>query len=254
MSPAERLLPAVCSLLGLAGCSLFAAGDPPPPVTEPVPAAESKRSDVLPLAGDCGGRLTSEQRMYLELVHKMVEEGQNYAAIAHLDELERTASRTPQTDYLRAEALRGTREHRAEAARIYQALLGGCMAGHGLHGLGLLAAEGGQMAAAEAYLRRAVRERPVSAKAHNDLGMVYLLRGRRSLAREEFLTAAQLDRGNRLPIENLIVLTLLQPDRAAAQRLATRAGLSPEDMQRLEQRAEHLRGPAPRLHSAPSDG
>lgn len=238
----RRSLGSVCGVLVLTGCSLFPVSEPRQELPEPPPTPADNRAESFPLDADCGGRFSPEQRMYLELVHKMVQEGQYYAALAHLDQLERTASATPQTDYLRAEALRGTRDRGAEAERLYRSLLKGCMAGQGFHGLGLLAAEAGRMDSAEDFMRRALREKPVNAEAHNDLGMVFLLRGRFASARQEFLTAVELNRTNRLPVENLIVLMLLNADRMEAQRLAAKAGLSSEELQRLSHRALRLSG------------
>lgn len=187
----------------------------------------------------CGGNLSPEQRMYLELVQEMVKQGQNYAALAHLDQLEKKASPAPQNVYLRAEALRGIGQPEP-AGKLYRSLLDGCMAGHSLHGLGLLAADAGHWAEAEDYLLRASRERPASAEVHNDLGMVLLLTGRRNDARREFLTAAELDRKNPLPVENLIVLLLLEGDPREAKRLAEHRKLTDKDVERLGERARRL--------------
>ncbi|MGX2040312.1 tetratricopeptide repeat protein [Methylocaldum sp. MU1018] len=187
----------------------------------------------------CGGTLSPEQRMYLDLVYEMVKQGQYYAALAHLDQLEKKASSAPQNVYLRAESLRGIgRPERA--AKLYRSLLDGCMAGYSLHGLGLLAAAAGRLDEAEDFLMRAGRERPASADVRNDLGMVLLLAGRRDAARQEFLTAAELDRKDPLPVENLIVLMLMDDNPREAKRVAERRGLSEQDLERLALRARRL--------------
>ncbi len=206
----------------------------------PSPAADTRRAELAftpPKA--CGGNLTPEQRMYLELVYEMVKRGQYYAALAHLDQLEKKASPAPQNVYLRAEALRGIGRP-DQAANLYRSLLDGCMAGYGLHGLGLLAAVGGRLAEAEDFLVRAGRERPASADVHNDLGMVLLLSGRRDAARQEFLTAAELDRKDPLPVENLIVLMLMDENPREAKQFAKHRGLTDKDLERLAQRARRL--------------
>lgn len=227
----------------IAGCSLIPlklSGEfvEPPAVPETQVAA---RNETFAPPAECGGRLAAEQRMYLDLVHRMVEQDQHYAAIAHLDQLEKTAAAAPQSVYLRAEALRGSGQRDA-AEKLYRSLLGGCMAGYGLHGLGLLAAAAGRMDQAEDFLNRACRESPVNAEAHNDLGMALLLRGRFESARQEFLTAAELNRKNPLPVENLIVLMLTEKHDQEAQRLADQRGLSEKDRERLAQRARRLTG------------
>ena len=229
----------LCVALGLTACSLpaFLQPERQQPL-EASPTLAGAESETFTPDRECGGEFTADQRMYLELVHKMVAQGQYHAALAHLDQLEKRTS-APQTRYLRAEALRYAGQmHEAES--LYRSLSTGCMAGYGLHGLGLLAAEGGRLEQAEDFLRQAVRERPVDAESHNDLGMVLLLRGQRQSAREEFLTAAELDRKSLLPVENLIVLMLAEKQDEDAHRLAAQRGLNAQDLARLAERGQRL--------------
>ncbi|BBA32525.1 uncharacterized protein sS8_0560 [Methylocaldum marinum] len=225
----------------IAGCNLLPRVSAPDNFGGFAPAAAEAARGEAPFTPPtaCGGNLSPEQRMYLELVQEMVKQGQNYAALAHLDQLEKKASPAPQNVYLRAEALRGIGQPEP-AGKLYRSLLDGCMAGHSLHGLGLLAADAGHWAEAHDYLLRASRERPASADVHNDLGMVLLLTGRRNDARREFLTAAELDRKNPLPVENLIVLLLLEGDPREAKRLAEHRKLTDKDVERLGERARRL--------------
>jgi len=223
----------------IAGCSQPSVSEPPQAYT-PEPAVEAPvKPKVFNIPEDCGGTLTAEQRMYLELIQKMVEQGQYYGALANLQQLEKSAAATPQTVYLRAEALRKTGQYDA-AAGEYQKLFSGCMAGYGLHGYGLLASARGDQAIAEDYLQRASRERPVDANIHNDFGVVLMLRGRYAEANKEFMTALELDRSNRLPVENLIVLLLLEKQEQQAELLAKESGVSSQDFERLSQRAERV--------------
>ncbi|HLF97136.1 MAG TPA: tetratricopeptide repeat protein [Methylococcaceae bacterium] len=224
--------------LGLTACSLPAFVQPEQPLPEASPTLAIADRESLAADRECGGGFTAEQRMYVELVHRMVTQGQYHAALAHLDQLEKRTI-APQTRYLRAEALRYAGQAN-EAESLYRSLSSGCMAGYGLHGLGLLAAEGGRLEQAEDFLRQAVRERPVDAESHNDLGMVLLLRGQRQSAREEFLTAAELDRKSLLPVENLIVLMLAEKHDEDAHRLAAQRGLNAQDLARLAQRGQRL--------------
>jgi len=218
----------------------------PPPAVASAPRGEPPFSP--PRA--CGGMLSPEQRMYLDLVYEMVRQGQYYAALAHLDQLEKKAPPAPQNVYLRAEALRGIGQP-DQAGKLYRSLLEGCMAGYGLHGLGLLAADAGRLEEAEDFLVRAGRERPASADVHNDLGMVLLLEGRRALARREFLTAAELNRADSLPVENLIVLALMDDNPEEAERLAKHRRLTDDDLDRLTQRARRLAEQSKTGESAP---
>ncbi len=244
MQRVKQALTSGCAIIGMTGCSLLSLTNAEQGFSEPTPAPPTSETKTFTASKDCGGDFTPEQRMYLELVHKMVEQGQFYGAIANLDQLEKSATPSPQTIYLRAEALRGAGQQES-AEEQYRLLLNGCMAGYGLHGLGLLATQAGQLAQAEDYLARACRERPVDANAHNDFGMVLLLRGRNQDARKEFMTAMELDRGSRLPVENLIVLMLVEKQDMLAQQLAAERGLNTQDLERLAKRAQQLQIPQP---------
>lgn len=242
MRRAKQNLAVFFSLATVTGCGLLTLTNTQQTFPEPQPAQPVGELKTFTAAKDCGGDFTPEQRMYLELVNKMVAQGQFYGAVANLDQLEKSTPASPQTIFLRAEALRGIGQQ-AAAEKQYRLLLDGCMAGNGLHGLGLLATEAGRLEQAEDYLVLACRERPVDANAHNDLGMVLLLRGRHQEAHDEFMTAIELDRGNRLPVENLVVLMLMEQQDTQARQLAEARGLSAQDMERLRQRALKLKSP-----------
>ncbi|MGZ4957617.1 MAG: tetratricopeptide repeat protein [Methylomonas sp.] len=229
-------------MISLTGCGMLALTNAEPGFPEPPPAPPVAETKTFTAPKNCGGEFTAEQRMYLELVHKMVEQEQFYGAIANLDQLEKSALPSPQTIYLRAEALRRSGQL-APAEKQYNLLLNGCMAGYGLHGLGLLATESGQLAQAQDFLERACQERPVDAHAHNDLGMVLLLRGNHQDARKEFMTAMELDRTSRLPLENLLVLMLVAKQDTQAEQFAAAHGLNAQDRERLAQRAAQLQKP-----------
>jgi len=228
--------------LPLAGCGLAELLDKE--VIEPPTAinATVREPDTFQPAKDCGGNLSSEQRMYLELIHKMVEQKHYYGALANLDQLEKTAPLSPQTNYLRAEALRGASQL-DEAEKPYLALLHSCMAGYGLHGLGLLASEKKQWPKAQGFLERASRERPVDADIHNDLGMVLMLSGQYQAARQEFFTAMELERNNHLAMENYIVLMLAEGQNQQALEFAEQRGFQKHDLENLLQRAQNLNKP-----------
>ncbi|WP_150047478.1 MULTISPECIES: tetratricopeptide repeat protein [Methylomonas] len=220
------------------GCGDYLAALAKPAVTpSPEPAPTAVNNFMPP--PDCGGRLEAGDRMYLELIHKMVERGNYHAALANLAQLQKQTGKVPQLDYLRAEALRGAAQtDAAEAA--YRALLNTCMAGQGWHGLGLLSADAGQLDKAEEFIGNALAERPVAADYHNDFGMVSLLRGKFEPARQAFLTAIELDRNNSLPIENMVVLALLEHREAEAQGYIDFYKLTGEQADKLRRRAREL--------------
>jgi len=226
--------------LGLmcAGCGDYLAALAKPAQTPPPELAPAAANNFMP-PPDCGGRLEAGDRMYLELIHKMVERGNYHAALANLEQLQKQTGKVPQLDYLRAEALRGAAQTDA-ADSAFRTLLNTCMAGQGWHGLGLLSAEAGQLDKAEEFIGNALAERPVAADYHNDFGMVSLLRGKFEQARQAFLTAIELDRNNALPIENMVVLALLEHKEAEAQGYIEFYKLTGEQTDKLRRRAREL--------------
>lgn len=237
---ANPIIAGLLCALELTACSKLTTSDTSQDFYLPPQSESAQQEQGFTPAYNCGGTLTQEQRMYLELVYKMLKQGQYYAVLAHVDELEKQTE-SPQTFYLRAEAFRHLGQQDS-AEKYYQLLLGGCMTGYGLHGLGLLATESNRLPEAETFLKHACRERPVDTHVHNDYGMVLLLRGRYSAAHKEFMTSLQLDRENRLPLENLIVLMLMKRHDDEARQLAGQYGLKDQDVARLRSRAQQLVG------------
>jgi Flp pilus assembly protein TadD len=133
---------------------------------------------------------------------------------------------------------------RSEAGPLYQSLLGTCLAADGEHGLGQLAAEKNDNAAAAAHLENAVKMDPTDDRMRNDLGVVYLNQRRIPEARFEFMTAMELKQANTLAALNMVTLLIYQDNWKAASELVTRADLSPKQFAEAQIRAEKLKASA----------
>src|SRR5688572_20279580 len=94
------------------------------------------------------------QRLHLELIEKMLEDGRAHAALAHLDALSPDEAAVPAARLLRAEALRRTGQLDA-AWRVYEPLLITEAAAPAWRGLALIKSEQGDLATSVAWLRRA---------------------------------------------------------------------------------------------------
>ncbi|MGH7964301.1 MAG: hypothetical protein ACRERD_21200, partial [Candidatus Binatia bacterium] len=199
-------------------------------------AVSAKDEDLNPPVAPDQTRLT----VYLNLVQGMIDRNLCYAAIAHLDAMGEQDKRLPEAQFLRAEALRLTRQR--EAARgVYSTLLGTALAGQARRGLGLLAAEENKLDDAVTHLWQANWLRPTDPKVRNDLGYVLLLRGQLKDAREHLTTALELSRGEGLSTVNMVLLLLIEGQEEAALRLGKGAHLDEASMASLRQQAGELR-------------
>jgi Flp pilus assembly protein TadD len=157
---------------------------------------------------DCNKGLGAEENTRLALIQKLIDDGKPYAALAHLD----GSPTYPMVRYLRAESLRKTGQFVA-AITEYSSLLGSCYDGYGEHGLGLIAAENGKLADALPHLLAARERRPTDPRIRSDYGYALMLNHDYAAARIEFMTAIELDPGNKLASANLAKL-----DQSSAER------------------------------------
>src|SRR5690606_32585314 len=143
---------------------------------------------------------------------------------------------------MRADALRMTGQEQASAA-AYQALLGTSKAAEGWHGLGLLAAQGGDYEKAVENLAKAATLRPTDAKILNDLGYARLQAGDVAGARLPLGQAAELDPSNTKVLANLALLLLLDGKEAQAQEVMAQAGVTQAAKDEIHRQAVSLRAP-----------
>lgn len=177
-------------------------------------------------------------RIHLDLIESMIAQEQYFAALAHLEDLERRGALGPQGIYQKAEALRKMGRI-TEARSAYQELLATDLYGQGQHGLGLIAASV-DPAAATVYLKQAVEARPTDPIYRNDLGYAYLLMGRMDLAHTEFTTAMQLAPGDKRSSNNLVLTLLIEGREREAAAVAARSGIEAEGWQQLREQASTL--------------
>jgi len=218
------------SVIAVAGLLLACLGSGC--VSERGPArSELELADSLPAS--------DEPRLHLELIEKMLEGGRAHAALAHLDALTPEAAAVPGARLLRAEALRRIGQT-DPAWRIYEALLVTEAAAPAWRGLALIKVDKGDLETAVDWLRKARDLQPTSARIRNDLGYALLLRGDLGQAKLELVTALELD-GARRAARNLVLVLLLEGDSEGAERLARRHEIDGRALDRLRQRADHLR-------------
>ena len=214
---------AVFGLLVLGGCATGGASNPP----------------WLALTDSSCAKLSGDQELSMNLADDMAKEGKLHASLANLQSL---PQRYGQVQLRKARIYRQL--GRSEAEPLYRGLLGTCLAAEGEHGLGQLSAGRGDNAQALAYLERAAQMAPTDDKIRNDLGVVYLNLLRVDDARFEFLTALELKQDDSLAALNLVTLLIYQDNWKQAAELVSRAGLTPEQVNDAQARAQALKIPA----------
>lgn len=214
---------AVFGLLMLGGCATGGASNPP----------------WLAMTDSSCAKLSGDQELSMNLADDMAKEGKLHASLANLQSL---PQRYGQVQLRKARIYRQL--GRSEAEPLYRGLLGTCLAAEGEHGLGQLAVGRGDNAQALAYLERAAQMAPTDDKIRNDLGVVYLNLLRVDDARFEFLTALELKQDDSLAALNLVTLLIYQDNWKQAAELVSRAGLTPEQVNDAQARAQALKIPA----------
>lgn len=172
--------------------------------------------------------------VYTDLIKRMIQSGQYYAALAHIQERQR-AGNNDQLRFLEAEARRNLGQTTA-AETLYRGLLNGPLSAGAYHGLGLLYATR-NMNTAISYLREAAKRAPADADLRNDLGYALMRAGRYQEALPELATAVELDPNNDQPRNNLLLMMFLRNDEKAAQKIIRDGAVPADTVTRLRAQA-----------------
>lgn len=222
--------------IGLAGCV-----SPRQPDRNMMSVASGKDAETASTA-----RRSSEdadQAVYTDLVRKMLDQKQYYAALAHIQAQQRRDGGSAELSYLEAETRRKLDQFDA-ADRLYRGLLRSALSGEAYHGLGLLWAERNNRQSLQ-YLHAAASRKPTDAQVRNDFGYALMQAGRYREALPEFATAVELDPASQKARNNLLMLLMLSGDEARLQRVAADADVSKETLSRLRKQAKTMRATAP---------
>jgi Flp pilus assembly protein TadD len=177
--------------------------------------------------------------MYLALIDRMQAQGLYFASLAHIDAYEQQYGESPDTILLRADALRQTGQAEASAA-AYTRLKDTPLAARGWRGLGLLAGEAGDFAAATQRLEQAVKRAPTDAPLLSDLGYARLRQGDIAGARVPLMQAAELAPSKPKIMSNVALWLLSSGQGANAQGLMTQQKFAPEVQQAIRADAARI--------------
>lgn len=186
---------------------------------------------------------TPENRaqVHADLVRGMLDSGQYYAAIAHIEAQVQASGSTPRLRLYEAEARRQLGQT-AQAQALYRELLKSRdHVADAYHGLGLTNSRT-DLKLAVWQLQQAVQRRPADAGIRNDLGYALTLARRYPEALHELATAVELEAGkpDSKARNNLVLLMLVTGDEPAVKRIVRETGMSQETLSGLRRQAQAL--------------
>lgn len=179
--------------------------------------------------GVCGDTLPKQHRMRITLAKQAFQRGEYFSALATLDQVDGDWI-TKKT--LQASAYRKT-EQWDKAESLYIQLMSSCIRGNAEHGLGLIAAYKGDLEDARSWLEQAVGTEPTNANIRNDYGFILLSLGRKALARNELITALELNPNHETAAKNLWLLLSVSGETNAAFSLQQRFSWNSSQMDKL---------------------
>lgn len=212
-----RPKPSFLAFACLAAIGLCGSG-PAPAADAVAPDSATIQMKMAPTEGDAPDKesgLMSDPDVYLQLIARLQGKGLYFASLAHLDVFDQRWPGNAKALLLRADALRET-GYQDMAAALYQSLSNGPLSAGAHHGLGLIAAQKGDLNAASSDLSLANKLAPTDAAILNDLGYVQILQNKLDDAGFSLHKATELDPGNLRAGSNLALYYILahKPDQA----------------------------------------
>jgi Flp pilus assembly protein TadD len=178
-----------------------------------------------------------DKRIHLDLIRRMIEQDQNYAALAHIQAQQRSGN-SDELRLLEADVRRKLGQA-AVAQQLYQSLLATPYAAQANHGLGLIIAAR-DPALSLNYLRRAVQLAPTDVELRNDLGYSLMLARRYPEALPEMATAVELSQNSDKSRNNLLILMILMRDERSVQRIVRESNVDAGTLANLRKQAQNL--------------
>ena len=200
------------------------------------PAASPEREEDELASMEKGG---SGEEVYTDLIRGMLAQQQYYAALAHIQQLQRSRGNSDELRFLEAEAHRQLGQV-ASAEPLYRGLLRGDYAARAYRGLGLLYVNRNLNSAID-FLRESVQRQPTDVDARNDLGYALMLAGRYQEALPQIATAVELDPASSKARNNLLILLMLSGDEAGVKRVVSAGGVPSETLAQLRKQAQALK-------------
>ncbi len=162
------------------------------------------------------------KKSHFRLIEAMIASNQTHAALSHLDSFQQNWGTTPDSQQLKAEALRKTRQFN-QAEAIYKSLVESEADNQkAWYGLGRIAIEQGNLESAVSHLEKAVSINPEDLEANADLGLVHMLLNHKDLSLKALEKANQLAGNTSDTLSKLALWGLVFQELDIAQQVATR--------------------------------
>lgn len=232
------VLGAMAMLTVLAGC----AADKPVAGYGLPPAESTRAAGLLPPPPETAA--PDNEAMYRSLIERMQAQGLFFASLAHIAKFEQQFGTNPDTQLMRARALRETGQL-ADAAALYRQVLGSPQKAAGWQGLGLIAGAQGRFAESAQALAQAAQRAPTDARILNDYGYALMRSGRLPDARVPLAQAAELEQTNPQIVANLAVYLRASGETDRANAVMDRAQLAPVTRAAIIKLADSIRIEAP---------
>lgn len=176
------------------------------------------------------------KQLHTDLVREMIAQGRYYAALAHIEDLQKNGGPREELLLLHAQVL-AKLGRKDQAEQEYRQLLGSTFEGEARHGLGLIYA-GKNYKQSLQYLAEAARMRATDPNIRNDYGYALLMGGQYPDARLQLATAFELDSGSDKYRNNYVLALLLLKDETELQRVRRLSDVSDKTLQNLRVQAE----------------
>lgn len=201
-----------------------------------ITACSQTPTTVAQSVGACGEEFSPTTGLQFSAAQQAFESQQYFSALALLQEIK---GGYITKDSLEADAYLKTQQW-DKAQQIYIMLLTTCLKGKAAHGLGLIASYKSQYPEAYQWLSLAVSIEPSQSNIRNDYGFILLLTGNNDEARNEFLTALELNPRNQVAAKNLWMLLHRTERQQAASSLQQRFSWSEQEHQKLANAANNF--------------
>lgn len=176
------------------------------------------------------------KQLHTDLVREMIAQGRYYAALAHIEDLQKNGGPRDELLLLHAQVLAKLGRNE-QAEQEYKQLLDSAFEAEARHGLGLLYA-GRNYRQSVQYLADAARLRATDPNIRNDYGYALLMGGQYPDARLQLATAFELDATNDKYRNNYVLALLLLKDESGLKRMRRLSSLSDKTLQDLRAQAE----------------
>jgi len=224
------------AMLLLAGCSAQAGMTGTDPGSASVGMAYGTEGEAFEVA--CSDVSKPEDRVELDAVDSMIQDGEYYAALARLE----SVSFDTQAHWLRWAQLLGQVGQLDSSEVVFSAIVNSCNSAQAYHGLGVVMVKKGRLGAAVDMLDRAKDIAPADISIRNDLGYALLRVGEYGRAAFELRTAYELSKGQAAIGQNMIAAYYLNDGEAGLETLKNELAVDDEKLQSGIRLAQKLKG------------